>query len=201
MTATPTAIITAPSSGSAPFPTGTAPPRATGQIALQGRVLLAEDGVDNQQIISLYLRKAGADVVIAENGRIAVDLAMSRPLDLILMDIDMPELDGYDATRQLRAAAACCRSSPSRLTATPTIATNALPPAAPTTSSSRSSETSYWPMSPPIFPATGRAMLRQFPRRLRRNRRPRTKRSAALSPTIRRCRRQSPNSSICSPTG
>jgi len=77
--------------------------RSSGPIAIAGRVLLAEDGIDSRQIISLHLRKAGAEVVIAENGRIAVDLANSRPLDLILMDIEMPELDGYAATRQLRA--------------------------------------------------------------------------------------------------
>jgi CheY-like chemotaxis protein len=79
-------------------PVGSAAP----QITLDGRILLAEDGVDNQQIISLYLRKAGADVVLAANGRIAVERAMAEQLDLILMDIEMPELDGYAATRELR---------------------------------------------------------------------------------------------------
>jgi CheY-like chemotaxis protein/HPt (histidine-containing phosphotransfer) domain-containing protein len=105
MTDTPTAIDATPiSTGPGSFSPGSAGPRATGQIALEGRVLLADDCVDNRQIISLHLRKAGAEVVTAENGRIAVDLARSRPLDLILMDIEMPELDGYAATRQLRAS-------------------------------------------------------------------------------------------------
>ena len=45
---------------------------------LQGTILLAEDGLDNQQLISLHLRKAGAEVVIADNGRIAVDLDRRR---------------------------------------------------------------------------------------------------------------------------
>src|SRR6202044_2894245 len=63
-------------------------------------ILLAEDGVDNQQIFSLYLRSAGAEVLIAPNGRIAVERAMSHWPDLILMDMQMPEMDGYAATAQ-----------------------------------------------------------------------------------------------------
>jgi signal transduction histidine kinase len=70
------------------------------------RVLLAEDGVDNQRLISLILRKAGAKVVLAENGRLALDLALSAPagFDVVLMDIQMPVLDGCETTRRLRAA-------------------------------------------------------------------------------------------------
>jgi signal transduction histidine kinase/CheY-like chemotaxis protein/HPt (histidine-containing phosphotransfer) domain-containing protein len=71
-------------------------------IRLQGRVLLAEDGLDNQVLISLHLRRAGADVCLADNGRIAVNMARSEPFDLILMDMQMPELDGYGATSELR---------------------------------------------------------------------------------------------------
>jgi signal transduction histidine kinase/DNA-binding NarL/FixJ family response regulator len=71
-------------------------------IRLQGRVLLAEDGPDNQALISLLLRQAGAEVIVAENGRIAVTKARAEKFDLVLMDMQMPELDGYGATSEMR---------------------------------------------------------------------------------------------------
>jgi Amt family ammonium transporter len=72
-------------------------------------ILLVEDGLDNQRLIGHLLRKAGADVSIAENGQVAVDLALAAkqadsPFDIILMDIQMPVMDGHEATRQLRKA-------------------------------------------------------------------------------------------------
>jgi signal transduction histidine kinase/CheY-like chemotaxis protein len=69
---------------------------------LAGRILLAEDGLDNQRLISTYLRGAGAEVVIVENGRAAVDRALSQRFDAIVMDMQMPEMDGYAAAGELR---------------------------------------------------------------------------------------------------
>jgi signal transduction histidine kinase/DNA-binding response OmpR family regulator len=71
-------------------------------VRLEGRILLAEDGLDNQRLISMHLRKGGAEVTIADNGRIAVDLMGQQPFDLIVMDMQMPELDGYGAASELR---------------------------------------------------------------------------------------------------
>jgi CheY-like chemotaxis protein/HPt (histidine-containing phosphotransfer) domain-containing protein len=72
--------------------------------SLHGRVLLAEDGEDNQELLGAHLRTAGAEVDLAPNGRIAVEKARAGAYDLILMDMQMPELDGYGATASLRAA-------------------------------------------------------------------------------------------------
>ena len=74
---------------------------------LKGRILLAEDGSDNQKLISSFLREAGAEVTIAGNGRMARDAiseaARARlPFDLALMDVQMPEMDGCAAASALR---------------------------------------------------------------------------------------------------
>ncbi|MGQ9574423.1 MAG: response regulator [Thermoguttaceae bacterium] len=66
------------------------------------RILLVEDGSTNRKLISLVLRRAGAEVATAENGQSGVELAMREPFDLILMDMQMPVLDGYSATQKLR---------------------------------------------------------------------------------------------------
>lgn len=74
---------------------------------LQGRVLLAEDGPDNQRLISYLIRKTGAELQLVEDGRQALEKGLEaweadHPYDLILMDLQMPEMDGFEATQCLR---------------------------------------------------------------------------------------------------
>ncbi len=67
------------------------------------RVLLVEDSPDNQQLIRRYLSKQGAEVEIAENGLEGVSKALAGNHDIVLMDLQMPIMDGYTATGHLRA--------------------------------------------------------------------------------------------------
>ena len=66
------------------------------------RLLLVEDNEDNRTIYSTLLRHLGYQVIEAQNGVRAIELARSERPDLILMDISIPELDGWEATRILR---------------------------------------------------------------------------------------------------
>ena len=72
---------------------------ATGPLR---RVLLAEDHAVNRRVVELILATAGVDLVCVENGRQAVDAAASGVFDLILMDMQMPEMDGLSAIRAIR---------------------------------------------------------------------------------------------------
>lgn len=72
--------------------------------ALAGRVLFADDALDNRRLVEHLIRQTGADVVLVENGREAIEAATSGAFDLILMDVQMPVIDGLSATRSIRRA-------------------------------------------------------------------------------------------------
>jgi signal transduction histidine kinase len=72
------------------------------------RILLAEDGPDNQRLIKHVLNRAGAEVAVADNGMAAIEATLAAaqagsPFDVVLMDVQMPVLGGHEATAQLRA--------------------------------------------------------------------------------------------------
>jgi PAS domain S-box-containing protein len=77
-------------------------------ITLRGRILLAEDGPDNQRLIRHHLQSAGADVTVVEHGALALErldeaAAAGTPFDLLVTDMQMPVMDGYTLARTLRA--------------------------------------------------------------------------------------------------
>ncbi|RZA13977.1 MAG: response regulator [Proteobacteria bacterium] len=66
------------------------------------RILVVEDSPDNQMLLRVLLMRYGAKVDIAEDGLIGVDKALIGNFDLILMDVQMPRMDGYEAVKLLR---------------------------------------------------------------------------------------------------
>ena len=79
------------------------------------RVLLADDNIVNQKVASRVLQRWGVEVVCVGNGREALNALRGGDFDVVLMDCQMPEMDGYEATRQLRQSPGVykIRSSPS----------------------------------------------------------------------------------------
>ena len=69
------------------------------------RILLVEDNEMNRDMLSRRLERRGYEVAIAVDGRQGVEMATVGGYDLVLMDMSLPEIDGWEATRQLRAAA------------------------------------------------------------------------------------------------
>ena len=68
------------------------------------KVLLVEDNEESREGLSRYLRRNGYEILLAVDGRQAVDVARAEAPDLILMDMSLPILDGWEATRKLKAA-------------------------------------------------------------------------------------------------
>ncbi|ACP27169.1 putative two-component sensor protein/histidine protein kinase [Sinorhizobium fredii NGR234] len=72
------------------------------------RILLVEDNEMNRDMLSRRLSRRGFDVLIAENGKDGVEIAASERPDLILMDMSLPVMDGWEATRQIKANPVTC---------------------------------------------------------------------------------------------
>ncbi len=97
-------MIATASSGLAPAAPSAAEPLPHPSTPRAGglRVLVAEDNEINQIVAREMLTRAGCEVEVVGNGRLAVDAVRRATFDLVLMDCQMPELDGYDATREIR---------------------------------------------------------------------------------------------------
>jgi CheY-like chemotaxis protein len=102
-------------------------PRRNGADGIEGlRVLYAEDHPEMQRAVARLLRVAGATVTVAQDGREATDKTLAGTFDLVLMDLRMPRMDGFDAARALRAAGCRLALIAVSADATPPVQVNAL---------------------------------------------------------------------------
>ena len=69
----------------------------------KGRILVVEDNMDNYELVRFILERAGYDVFLAVNGRDGVDAARLQQPDMILMDLGMPEMDGWSAAEKIKS--------------------------------------------------------------------------------------------------
>jgi len=72
-------------------------------IEKKSRILIAEDFEENRTALTLILKNAGFDVIEVENGRQAIEAVRQEEPDLVLMDVTLPEIDGLQATREIRS--------------------------------------------------------------------------------------------------
>ena len=68
------------------------------------RILLVDDNAENRRFLSRRLERRGFEVLVAQDGAAAVEMAKAEKPDLVLMDMNMPKVDGWEATRQIKAA-------------------------------------------------------------------------------------------------
>lgn len=71
------------------------------------KILLVEDNEMNRDVLSRLLKRRGYEMIFAEDGESAIQMALELSPDLILMDISLPKMDGNEATRHLRAEGTC----------------------------------------------------------------------------------------------
>jgi two-component system, cell cycle response regulator DivK len=68
------------------------------------RILLIDDNAENRDWLSRRLERRGFEVLVAVDGRAGIDMALAEKPDLVLMDMNMPQVDGWEATRQIKSA-------------------------------------------------------------------------------------------------
>jgi CheY-like chemotaxis protein len=99
--------------------------RLNGAVRAHLRILLAEDNVVNQTMAKRLLEKAGHSVAVAGNGRLAIEALRRDCFDLVLMDVQMPEMDGFEATAEIRRLEGTPKGTGSQFSRMPIIAMTA----------------------------------------------------------------------------
>ena len=69
----------------------------------KGRILFVEDNMDTYELVQFFMERDGYEIFLADNGRDGVSAAIKQKPDLILMDLSLPEMDGWNAARQIKS--------------------------------------------------------------------------------------------------